>query len=76
MTANTPPTPPAARERRLDRVCFEASTTSCLTSSAEDIEGVEEEEEEEEEAITAKDLQYKIPVGKKGARCDVEAGED
>lgn len=48
MTAHTPPTPPAARERKLERVCFEASTTSFLTSSVEGIDGVDEGEEEED----------------------------
>lgn len=41
------------RERKLERVCFEASTTSLLTSSAEGIEGPfdDDDEEEEEEDI-------------------------
>lgn len=43
MTAHTPPTPPAARERKLERVCLEASTTSFFTSSAEGTAGVEDE---------------------------------
>lgn len=48
MTAQTPPTPPAARERKLETVCFEASTTSRFTSSAEGIEGVTEEDDDED----------------------------
>lgn len=48
MTAHTPPTPPAMRDRKLESVCFEASTTSVLTSSAEGMEPGEEEEEEED----------------------------
>lgn len=43
MTAHTPPTPPAARERKLETVDFEASTTSSLIST---VNGVEEEEED------------------------------
>ena len=50
MTAHTPPTPPAARERKLETVCLEASTISVFTSSAEGNEGVEEEDEEEDMA--------------------------
>ena len=46
MTAHTPPTPPAMRERKLESVCFEASTTSVLTSSAEGIEGGVDDDEE------------------------------
>lgn len=48
MTAHIPPTPPAMRERKLDSVCFEASTTSVLTSSADGIEGVDDDDEEED----------------------------
>ena len=48
MTAHTPPTPPAMRDRKLESVCFEASTTSVLTSSAEGIEAGEDDEEEED----------------------------
>ena len=47
MTAHTPPTPPAMRERKLESVCFEASTTSVLTSSAEGIEGPVDDDEED-----------------------------
>lgn len=46
MTAHTPPTPPAIRERKLEIVCFEASTTSVLTSCAEGIEGADGDDEE------------------------------
>lgn len=54
-TAHTPPTPPATRERKLERVCFEASTTSLLTSSAEGIEGpVDDDDDEEEDIVDAK----------------------
>lgn len=58
MTAHTPPTPPAARERKLEAAVFVASTTSVLTSSAEGIEGVEDEEGEDEDDIVAKKIDY------------------
>lgn len=48
MTAHTPPIPPAMRERKLESVCFEASTTSVLTSSVEGIEEPVDEDEEED----------------------------
>lgn len=48
MTAHIPPTPPAMRERKLDNVCFEASTTSVLTSCAEGIEGADDDDEGED----------------------------
>ena len=50
MTAHTPPTPPAARERKLETVCFEASTISVLTSSAEGNDDAGEEVDEEDMA--------------------------
>lgn len=48
MTAHIPPTPPAMRERKLESVCFEASTTSVLTSAAEGIEGADDDDEEDD----------------------------
>lgn len=54
MTAHTPPTPPAMRERKLESVCFDASTTSVLTSSAEGIEGLVDDDEEEDIAAAEK----------------------
>ena len=43
-TAQTPPIPPAARERRLETDAFVAATTSVLTSSVEGREGAEVDE--------------------------------
>ncbi len=54
MTAHIPPTPPAIRERKLESVCFEASTTSVLTSSAEGIEGPVDDDEDEDIAGVAR----------------------
>lgn len=48
MTAHTPPTPPAMRERKLESVCFEASTTSVLTSPADGIEGADDDDEDDD----------------------------
>lgn len=55
MTAHTPPTPPAARERKLETVCFEASTSSSLTCTATLVVVESEEEGDDEEAIAALD---------------------
>ena len=48
MTAHTPPTPPAMRERKLESVCFEASTTSVFTSSAEGNDAPVDEDDDED----------------------------
>ena len=58
MTAQTPPTPPAAREWRLETVVFVAATTSSLTSSLEGTgrDGVGEEGEDGEELMVWDEL--------------------
>ena len=66
MTAHTPPTPPAIRERKLESVCFEASTTSVLTSPADGIEGADDEDEDEDIACGKK--QREKERGKKRER--------
>lgn len=69
MTANTPPTPPAARDRKLESVFFEAWTSSSLTSPVEGIEGVEEEDEEDDITIRI----GRITNSRKKVRdCDVD----
>ena len=59
MTAPTPPTPPAIRERKLESVCFEASTTSFLTSPADGIEGADDDDEDEDIACGKKEREKK-----------------
>ena len=54
MTAHTPPTPPAMRERKLESVCFEASTTSVLTSPADGIEVADDDDEDDDIACEKK----------------------
>lgn len=47
MTAQSPPTPPAVRERRPERVDLVAATASFLISSLGGREGIEVEDEVE-----------------------------
>ena len=73
MTAHTPPTPPAMRDRKLESVCFEASTTSVLISSAEGMEAGEDDEEEEDIVHATnrkKDNQWKEWRGMGSCCCD------
>jgi hypothetical protein len=69
MTAHTPPTPPAARERKLDNVCFEASTTSFLTSSAD---GIEDGEDGEEGMAATKPTDRQQAGSRKVAECWID----
>ncbi len=65
MTAHIPPTPPAIRERKLESVCFEASTTSVLTSSAEGIEGLVDDDEDEDIAGVARRGKDKVETNER-----------
>ena len=51
MTAHTPPTPPAARERKLETVCLDASMSSSLTCATTWVEVESGEEDDEGEGI-------------------------
>ena len=68
MTAHIPPTPPAMRDRKLESVCFEASTTSVLTSSTEGIEAGDDDDDDddddEEEDIVRAKRREKTPMVK------------
>lgn len=75
MTANTPPTPPAARDRKLDTVCFEAWTSSSLTFPAEGIEGVEEDDEDEDIAVAEhiRRIEQSNNCKEWGTRCHIDS---
>ena len=74
MTAHTPPTPPAMRERKLESVCFEASTTSLLTSPADGIEGADDDDADEDIVWGEKDREQKRQTEKRDSLLDCYSG--